>query len=334
MSSVTVFVGLDYHQAFVQVCVMDAKGSVLSNRRCDNSARLIVNSVKAYGERVVAAIEACCGAAALADELLAAGWQVSLAHAAYVNKVKQSPDKTDWSDARLLADLLRVGYLPRVWLPPANLRQLRHVVRYRQQLAEARRNAKLRVTALLRTHRVEYGVRRWTKRWIAAVRSCEALGTEGNWVVGELLDEVERLQQQLNVVEARLAALTADDPFVQKLLSYVGIGLVTAVLLRAELGDMSRFRSGKQLSRFVGLSPRNTSSGLKQADAGLIRAGNPQLRAVLIEAAHRLQRLDPRWATLGRQLRRRGKPGSLVAAAVANRWVRWVYHQLRDVQVS
>ncbi|MFZ0869928.1 MAG: IS110 family transposase [Rhodanobacter sp.] len=334
MSSLTVFVGLDYHQAFVQVCVMDAQGIVLSNRRCENSARRIVEAVKPYGARVAAAIEACCGAAALADELLAAGWQVSLAHAAYVNKLKQSPDKTDWSDARLLADLLRVGYLPRVWLPPAELRQLRHVVRYRQQLAEARRNAKLRVTALLRTHRIESAVRRWTKAWIGAVRSCKALGTEGNWVVGKLLDEVERVQQQLDVVEARLAALTADDPFVQKLLSYVGIGLVTAVMLRAELGDLRRFRSGKQLARFAGLSPRNASSGLKQADAGLIRAGNPQLRAVLIEAAHRLTRCDPRWATLGSQLRSRGKPGSLVAAAVANRWVRWMYHQLQDVQAS
>lgn len=334
MSSVTVFVGLDYHQAFVQVSVMDGKGTVLLNRRCDNSAMRIVEAVKPYGTRVVAAIEACCGAAALADELLAAGWQVSLAHAAYVNKIKQSPDKTDWSDARLLADLLRVGYLPQVWLPPATLRQLRHVVRYRQQLAEARRNAKLRVTALLRTHRIEFAVRRWTKAWIGAVRSCEALGTEGNWVAGQLLDEVERLQQQLDAVEARLAALTAEDLFVQRLVSYAGIGLVTAVLLRAELGNISRFRSGKQLSRFVGLSPRNVSSGLKQADAGLIRAGNPQLRSVLIEAAHRLQRLDLRWATLGGQLRSRGKPGSLVAAAVANRWVRWVYHQLRDIQVS
>jgi hypothetical protein len=129
------------------VCVMDAKGIVLSNRRCENSARRIVEGVKPYGTRIAAAIEACCGAAALADELLAAGWQVSLAHAASVNKLKQSPDKTDWSDARL-------------------------------------------------------------------------------------------------------------------------------------------------------------------------------------------QRLDPRWATLGGQLRRRGKPGSLVAAAVANRWVRWMSHQLRDVQAS
>jgi transposase len=313
---------------------MNSAGTVLVNRRCDNIASAIVHCVRPYAERVVAAIEACCGAAALADELLAAGWHVSLAHAGYVNKVKQSPDKTDWTDARLLADLLRVGYLPNVWLPPAELRQLRHVVRYRQQLAQARRAAKLRVTALLRTHRIEFAGSRWTKGWIAAVRSCAALGTEGVWVVGRLLEEIEHLQKQLAEVEARLTELTAGDVFAQKLLSYAGIGLITAVTLRAEIGDMSRFRSGKQLSRFCGLSPRNVSSGLKQADAGLIKAGNPQLRTVLIEAAHRLQRCDLRWAQLGLELRRRGKPGSVIAAAVANRWMRWLYHQLLGVQAA
>ena len=326
-----VYVGLDYHQSFVQVCVMDASGRLMLNRRCENSAAAIVRMVGLVsGGRVQAAIESCCGAPALADELLALGWTVSLAHAGYVAKVKQSPDKTDWGDARLLADLIRVGYLPKVWLPPAALRQLRHVVRYRQQLASARRSAKLRVTALLRTQRVEFVVKRWTKSWVKGVRSCEALGSEGRWVACCLLDEIEHVQKRLDAVEARLKELTQADRFVQRLMTLKGVGLVTAAMLRAELGEMSRFRSGKQLSRYCGLSPRNASSGMKQADAGLIKAGNKELRSMVIEASHRLQRFDPRWRALGAELRGRGKKGSVVAAAVANRWVRWLYHQLQE----
>ena len=72
------------------------------------------------------AIEACCGAADFGEELLShvraaggvGGFRVELAHPGYVARLKQSPDKTDFSDARLLADLSRVGYLPRVWLAP------------------------------------------------------------------------------------------------------------------------------------------------------------------------------------------------------------------------
>lgn len=326
-----VFVGLDYHQSFVQVCVMDGSGRMLSNHRCANSAKAIRARVESRGVAVQAAIEACNGAADLAEELVAAGWQVSLAHAAYVHKLKQSPDKTDWSDARLLADLLRVGYLPKVWLPPADLRQLRHLVRRRQQLAQARRNAKLRVTALLRAERVEFSGSRWTKSWIQAVRTCADLGEHGLWVANELLDEIVHLQQQIHRTEARLAELTAHDPFVQQLLGYHGVGLVTAVTLKAELGTMSRFRSGKQLSRFCALSPRNASTGPKQADAGVIQAGNRELRRVLIETAHRLMRCDARWRTMGQSFKARGKPGNVAAVAVANRWMRWLYHQLRPL---
>ena len=76
------------------------------------------------------------------------------------------------------------------------------------------------------------------------------------------------------------------------------MGLITAATIRAEVGRFDRFTTGKQLARFCGLSPRNASSGQRQADAGLIKAGNPQLRATLIEAAHRLIRFDPRWASL------------------------------------
>lgn len=60
----------------------------------------------------------------------------------------------------------------------------------------------------------------------------------------------------------------------------------------------------------------------------MIKAGNPQLRVVLIETAHRLVRYDARWKKLAGGMKARGKPGSVVAAAVANRWVRWLFHQL------
>ena len=330
------FLGIDYHQAFVQVCVMDADGNILMNRRCASTVTAVRQAVEQAvprGAAVQAAIEACNGAADFAEELVATGWQVSLAHATYVHKLKQSPDKTDWSDARMLADLTRVGYLPKVWLPPRDLRQLRHLVRRRQQLAERRRTAKQRVTALLRAERVEFTGSRWTKAWLKAVRKCADLGEQGLWVVNELLDEAVEVQRQLDRTEARLEDLTRDDPFVKHLRTQRGVGLITAVTLRAEWGTMARFRSGKQLSRFCALSPRNASSGQKQADAGVIQAGNRELRRVLIETAHRLMRCDPRWQALGQSLKARGKKTNVAAVAVANRWVRWLYHPLKALGV-
>ena len=229
-----VSVGLDDHQAFVQVCVMDADGNILKNRRCASTVaavRQAVDVLVPQGTTVQAAVEAGNGAADFAEELVAAGWQVSLAHATYVHKLKQSPDKTDWSDARMLEDL------------------------------------------------------------------------------------------------------TQHDPFVKHLRTHRGVGLITAVTLRAEWGTMARFRSGKQLARFCARSPRNASSGKKQAGAGVIQAGNRERRRVLIETSHRLMRCDARWQTLGQSLKVRGKKTSVAAVAGANRWVRWLSHQWKSLGV-
>jgi transposase len=308
---------------------------VLANGTRGNSWQEIAASVPA-GARVQAAIEACCGAADLAEQLTAqAGWSVSLAHPGYVNRIKQSPDKTDFSDARLLADLVRVGYLPKVWLAPAELRDLRRLVRRRQQLAQDRRNTKLRIRALLRDGRVRGAeANAWTKAWFEWLRTTTAVTPQTRWILDDHLSSLEFVESQIRAVEKRLAEVTKDDVVVQQLLKEAGVGLITAVTLRAEIGRFDRFRNGKQLSRFCGLSPRNASSGQRQADAGLIKAGNAQLRAVLIETAHRLVRCQSRWACLALKLRAERKPGSVVAAAVANRWMRWLHYHMTSLSLA
>jgi transposase len=333
MSSVVVFAGLDYSEETVQLCLMDQHGEVLANRCCDNDWRALAQVASRYGQRVCAGIESCCGAADLAEELVQqGGWSVDLAHPGFVARMRQNPDKTDFHDARLLADLERVGYLPRVWLAPRSIRELRRLVRYRGQLTESRRNAKLRIRALLREQRCRApGLRAWSKAWYQWLRHEASLSEQGRWVVQKHLIQLERLAEDLREVEQRLRQCTQDDAVVERLLQLPGIGPVTAWTLRAEIGRFDRFRSGKQLSRFCGVSPRNASSGNRQADAGLIQAANPALRAILIEAGHRLIRYDPRWGRLGLRLRSAGKPGSVVAAAVVNRWVRWLYHQMKSV---
>ena len=122
MNSVPVFVGLDYHSRSVQVCVVDRAGRVLVNRRCGNSVGEITGVVPAGCDVERAAVESCCGAADLADELRQApSWPITLAHPGYVARMKHNPDKSDYSDARMLAELCRAGFVPPVWLAPGLL---------------------------------------------------------------------------------------------------------------------------------------------------------------------------------------------------------------------
>lgn len=332
MSSIGVFVGLDYHDAGVQVCAMDRAGQMLMNRRCPNNWQVIVEIVRCLVPEfdVHAAIEACTGAADLADELvIRGGWTVDLAHPGYVARMKQGPDKHDWGDSRILADLARVGYLPRVWLAPQEIRELRRLVRYRQQLVHQSTNVKLRIRSILRDHRLRGPGRAWTQQWLDWVEHTQDMPSESRWIMDRHLEEMKRLKSALAVTKKRLEAVTKNDPVVAQLQEHNGIGSVTAWIIRAEIGRFDRFRTGKQLSKFCGLSPRNNSTDSQPKTSGLIGSGNRELRAVLIQAAHRLARHDKRWHAFAVALKANGKPGSVVAAAVANRWIRWLFHQMQ-----
>jgi len=328
MSKVTNFVGLDYHDETIRVCVMAEDGEMLLNSDLKNDARAVAELIGEFGTPAAVAIEACCGSSNFATELRRiSGWDVRQAHPGYVAQLKQCKDKTDFGDARLLADLLRVGFLPEVWLADVDTRQLRKLVRFRQGLVRDRKDVKLRLRSVLRDDRIKCeDARPWTKSWMEWVTTVE-LPEQSRWVTDRLLKQLERLNEDVSEVERQLADVTADDEVVQKLLTFNGIGLITAVTLRAEIGHFERFGSGKKLARFCGVTPRNASSGKRQADAGLVCESNDALRALLIQVAKTLPRCDERWKEMKQRLGKT-KPANVVTAAIANRWLRWLYYQV------
>lgn len=336
MKSVPVFVGLDYHNKSVQVCVMDSNERVLANRKCGNSVHEVAGIVGAFGRPTRVAIESCGGAADFAESLVTeAGWNVSLAHPGYVARMKCNPDKTDFSDARMLADLCRAGMVPQVWLAPEPVRELRALIRFRFDQVKRRTAIKLRIGGLLREQRVpEPSVGRWTKTWLTWLSTAEGISPQGRWIIQQHLQELDELKERVGAIERQLDQLTTGDPIVTRLRQITGIGPVTAWTMRAIIGRFDRFTTGKQLARFCALTPRNASSGQRQADAGLIKAGDPALKTVLIQAAQRLRLHEPRWQELYERLRANGKAVSLAIAAVANRWVRSLHHQLKEIQAE
>ena len=330
MSRIPIVVGLDYHSQNVQVAIMRASHTpeLLANENLPNDAGAIMHFAQRFGKVERCGIEACTGAANLAQELVTrANWPVDLAHPGIAARMKHNPDKTDYADSHILADLERVGYLPKVWLAPAPLRELRLVVKDRTTLARQKRRIRQQIGALLREHRVTCPNRPWSRPWLAWARTAE-LPAPSRWVMDQKLSRLEQTEGQMTSVENYLDQMTKDDPLTQRLLAKRGIGPVTAWILRAFVGSFHRFSTGKQLARYCGLSPRNASTGKKQADAGLIRMANSDLRSALIEVAWCLIRYVPRWKNLANKLRQRGKPGSIVAAAVANRFIRSLWREL------
>jgi transposase len=322
--------GLDYHDETVRVCVMDANGGTLVNRNVANDPGAVRDLVRTHGGLVRGvAIEACCGAADFATRLAElTEWTVKMAHPSAVNRLKQGPDKTDHTDAWHLANLLRVGYLPEVWLADEKTRQLRRLVRYRQGLAEQKKDIKLRIGALLREERIvnTSGANPWRKPWMTWIKTVP-LGEQSRWVLDQELRRLEQAERDLAEVEQRMELATQDDAIVAKLQEQPGVGVVTATVMRAVIGRFDRFRTGKQLSRYCGVTPCNSSSGKRQADAGLVESGHDILRPMLIQLAKRLPRHEPRWKELHAQLRKT-KGANVASAAIANRWLRRLYHEL------
>lgn len=336
MSSIPqLFVGIDFHQRFSTICVMDTRGKIIVVQNCDSTAEFIQKYVHwVLGEQqevqLAAAVEACSGSAKLAEDLRSLGWEVSLAHAATVARLSKNLDKSDKQDAQVLADLLRVGYLPRVFLAPERQRQLRSLVRYRQQLARQRGQIKLRIRGLMReAHLRITDSSAWTIQWVHTLRErIGQLGEQRAWICDQYLDELEHVAKKLAEAERRLQPAVAAAPGSDHLLAQPGIGLVTAAMLLAEIGDFTRFRNGKQLSRYCGLAPVNCSSGERQHQSGIGNACNGDLRRVLIEASHRLSRYTPRWHDMKRRLICEGKQRSVATVAVANRWIRRLHYEM------
>lgn len=333
MSNLFSYVGLDYHDDTIRVCVLSEEGNLLINRDVPNCPAAVDGLVRSYGIPKAVAIEACCGASDFATKLeQLTQWDIRMAHPGYVAKLKRSRDKSDHDDAWLLADLVRVNYLPEVWIADEKTRQFRRLTRYRESIAAERKDLKLRMRSLLREERIFLPECRpftiaWMK-WLADV----ALGEESRWIMDRMIRQLAERIAELKTIEKRMTEAIADDAICQELLKQPGVGLITAITLRAEIGRFDRFNNGKQLAKFCGVTPRNASTGKRMADGGLILESNKHLRKVVIEAAKRLPRHEPKWKEFQQRLRRT-KPANVVSAAIANRWIRWLYHQLKDVRL-
>jgi len=333
MFNLPVFVGIDYHTKTLQVCVMDSQRKIHANQSIENSPEAVFQIVAPFGNNVHVAIEACTGAADFAEELAtkSPSWHVQLAHPGYVARMKQTPDKSDWTDAKLLADLTRAGYIPRVWLAPKPIRELRDLVRHRHGLVQQRKQVKLRLRALLRNHRLPCPYVPWTikgKAWLLDKENIPS--TKLMFLIRDHYDTIEFYDKKISVVTEQMQLDVADDAVVKQLLRQPGVGVITAITMRALIGQFDRFRTGKQLAHFCAVCPRNNSTGGKTTTGGLIKAGDDLLRQVLVEAAHRLIRYNPEWRAMAQRLQSNGKKKCIIVAAVANRWVRWLFRQMVD----
>lgn len=239
--------------------------------------------------------------------------------------------KTDRRDAVQLARLLRSGDLVDVWVPDAGHEALRDLVRARDDARTDLVRAKHRLTKMLRRHGVTPPptVRRaWSRAyetWLSSVRfptaTAQITFDECRAVVRGTADRLQRLDQAL------LAAGPASPqtPFIAALQALRGVGLVTAVPIAAEVGDMRRFATPRGLMAYAGLVPSEHSSGGAIRRGRLTKTGNRLLRYVLGESAHHAY--PP--PAIGRELARRQQGVAPAVLDLSGRCQLRLHHKYR-----
>jgi transposase len=198
--------------------------------------------------------------------------------------------KTERRDALQLARLYRSGELTPVWGPDREQEAIRDLTRAREDMKAIELKARQRLGAFLLRHGKIYkdGKCRWTKthfRWLADLKFDAPVQ---QFVLQEYVDAVIQAQQRVARLEEEMRRALPNwslGPVVEALMALRGINVVTAMVTLAELGDMTRFDSPRQLMAHLGLVPSEHSSASKRRQGAITKTGNGHVRRVLVEAA-------------------------------------------------
>ena len=293
-------------------------------------------------------------------QLTEAGHECQVVAPSLIPKKPGARIKTDRRDALKLARLLRAGDLTAVWVPDTEQEAMRDLTRARDDMKSQERKARQQLNAFVLRHGHHWprGKTRWTSvhcNWL------ESLRFEHDWqqiVLQEYMDAAKAATQRVaDLTDQLMRALPRWSlaPVVDSLVALRGIDTLAATVLLAELGDISRFDSPKQLMAYLGLVPSEHSSGARRRQGAITLTGNSHARRMLVESAwsyrfparqtmhlkRKAEHASPEAKAIGwraqkrlcgryRQLSQAGKNTKLVCVAIARELVGFVWDIVRQ----
>jgi transposase len=282
--------------------------------RCQDTSG-IVEAVKKLGA-FRAVIEAS-GTYRWLYDLLRPYGTILLAHPYRLHAMIQRRTKTDKLDAQLLANLLRINQIPVAYIPPEPYHQLRELTRCRARLGRGLADVKIRLRAILGRRNMEAPYQVPFGRRGLAWFGQQDFGPIENMVRDELLGRFAHFSRQIAILDRRLVEVQGEFRDTEALLDIYGIGLFSALVIVAELGEVERFRSAKQVGAYTGLTSRVHQSGGHCYRGSITRQGSPWLRWVLVEAAMKAVRRDAALQNFYTRVRKRS--GAKIARVAAAR---------------
>jgi transposase len=208
------------------------------------------------------------------------------------SKIPRAPGervKTNRRDADQLARLSRAGELTAIYVPDPQDEAVRDLVRARYQVQRQQHRARQQLKSFLLRHNLRYaGTKAWTPQHLRYLATIKMSFAEQQFVFQEMVNVITEASERLERYEAQLPRVVAGwryEPVVQALMSLRGLALLNAATLVAELGDLQRFGTARQLMGYLGLVPSEDSTGDTRHQGGITKMGNAIARRALIEAA-------------------------------------------------
>ena len=284
-------VGCDLHTRYQQIAMLDNETGELIERRLEHANGEAKEFYSKLTGPVRVGIEAT-GHTRWFERLLAElGHELWIGDAAQIRAAMVRKQKTDANDAAHLLQLLVEDRFPCIWRPSLAERDLRQLVWHRQKLVWMRNAIGNQLHALAMGEGLCRKKQLWTKQGRAEL---EGLGRDewASYRRQELLQMIAQLDHSLKKLDEAVEKQSQQNAAAVLLRTHPGVGPVTSLAFVLTLGPVTRFACSKQVASYLGLNPREHSSGGKQRLGAISKQGNPMMRSLLVEAGHSAARLD------------------------------------------
>ena len=325
-------IGCDYHPRFEMIAVLEKATGEVKILRLEHENGEAKRFYASLPKGSLVGIEAT-GCTQWFERMVSeCGHQLWVGDPAEIRARRVRKQKTDERDALHLLDLLLTDRFPRVWVPSVEDRDARQLLQHRQKLVGMRTSVKNQLHGLA----MGQGLCRKQKLWSESGRKqLEALEL-GPWASRrrqELLTLLDELNPKIAELDEAVEAEAARRPEVLRLRAQKGVGPIVGLAFVLTLGTVGRFRRSRQVVSYLGLNPREDSSGSHQYLGHISKQGNSMMRWLLVEAAQTAARLDPEFSRVYKHLRfRRG--ANIAKIAIARRLAVKMYWILRQTPAA
>ena len=322
------YVGVDVGKSRCRAALMDAQGKIVKELSFGNNSDGInsLSSMLTMDDRVVMESTGAYWLD-LYNHLDDLHISVVLANPLKTKAIASARIKSDKVDARILAHLLRTDLIPECYVPPKEMREIRSLVRHRLSIVKLRTVVKNQVHSLVDRNGLKHEFSDlFGKAGVQWLKGLE-LSALDRLMLDNYLMHLESLNAQVDRVDCEITSRASIDGDVRLLLSLTGVNVYSALLIKSEIGTISRFADYKRLVSWAGLAPSLHQSGDVEYHGRITKQGSTMLRWIMVESARVASNFDPRLRAFYERVRqRRGDQKAVVA--LANKMLKIIWSML------